>query len=104
MDIGATAPLERRYIMENLKITKKEYYFLKAFDNSGNDYGYISREYNNDLSLYCYEPYKLSNYWACKTDPAPIWLDKNMFGFIKFRDEKAWSIRDLLKLGAEYEE
>lgn len=93
---------ESEYI-EKLTITSKEKNFLDALLS---DCKYIARDFNNDLYIYYNKPRRNSMNEAWTTDDSNyFYVSRNMYGdmfdFIKWEDEKPWSIEDLKKLRGE---
>lgn len=72
------------------KLTPKERAFCEVIQS-----GYIARDEDGQISWYGFEPCKEHTAWI-----GPNWnaLKENEFPFIKWEDEKPWSIEDLLKL------
>lgn len=76
------------------KLTKKERAFCEIVRH-----GYIARDENGSIACHFPEPQKniprhsWHNFYNYK-----IFLDENSFSFIEWKDEKPWSIEDLLKL------
>lgn len=79
------------------KLTKKERVFCEIVRH-----GYIARDENGSIACHFPEPQKniprhsWHNFYNYK-----IFLDENSFSFIEWKDEKPWSIEDLLKLEVE---
>lgn len=88
---------ESEYV-EEPTITSKEKMFLNLILSN---FKYIARDFNNDLYIYCNKPKRNSESWkADNGNYHYISRDMygNMFNFIKWEDEKPWSIEDLKKL------
>ena len=91
---------ESEYVEKKPTITSRENNFLDAILPSCK---YIARDINNDLYIYYNKPRRNSmndswitdntNYFYVSRD-----MYGNMFDFIKWEDEKPWSIEDLKKL------
>lgn len=86
------------------KLNEKEKRFLSAFviaeNNSINPMASIARDKEGDLYLYLDYRQIVKNedgFWTAPDDTC-IQIDKNMFNFITYEDEKPWFIDDLLKL------
>lgn len=86
------------YKETKVKLTAKERAFLEAFYE---DWFYIARDENEVLFLYECEPVKKDEIWNVGFDDCVIRLNESLFPFIKWSDEKPWSIEDLLKLEVE---
>ena len=80
-------------------ITHKEKIFCEIFDNDSRCETYITRDVGGRLELWADEPINCDGYWS-EAD-AGIRLDPSYFSFISYKDEKAWSIADLLELEVE---
>ena len=80
---------------EQPKLTKEDKAFL---ENIVEENFYIARDDDNDLYLYFLKPYKEENEWFPVQDDN-LNINKNLFAFIKWEDEKPYSKEDLMKLG-----
>lgn len=80
-------------------LTKNERAFCEIFDNDSRGQTYITRDAGGRLELWADEPINCDGYWS-EAD-AGIRLDPSYFSFISYKDEKAWSIADLLELEVE---
>ena len=89
---------ESEYV-EKLTITSREKNFLGSLLSN---FKYIARDSNDALYIYYNKPKRNSmdnwivddnNYYYVSRD-----VYGNMFNFIKWEDEKSWSIEDLKKL------
>ena len=90
---------ESEYV-EKHTITSREKNFLEAILPSCK---YIARDINNDLYIYYNKPRRNSMNESWITDNTNYFyvsrdMYGNMFNFIKWKDEKPWSIEDLKKL------
>lgn len=89
---------ESEYI-EKSTITSKEKAFLNAITFRCK---YIARDSDNALYVYCNKPIRnsMSESWITEDNCYYVSKDMydNMFDFIKWEDEKPWSIEDLKKL------
>lgn len=86
--------------VEKPTITSREKNFLDALLS---DCKYIARDFNNDLYIYYNKPRRsLMNESWTTDDSNYFYVSRNMYGdmfdFIKWEDEKPWSIEDLKKL------
>lgn len=63
--------------------------------------GYIARSENDVIKHYLSVPEKDRGFWLTYDNNYSMPLDRNSFLFIKWDDEKPWSIEDLLKLEVE---
>ena len=86
------------------KLTLEERYFCETFLED--DRLYLARDQYDNLYLYdvIKPPIKNvdSGYWALQdSDDTMLEIKKDFFSFIKWEDEKLWSIPDLLKLEVE---
>ena len=93
---------ESEYV-EKPTITSKEKAFLGLILSN---LKYIARDFNNDLYIYCNKPKR--NFESWKADDSNYYyvsrdMYGNMFNFIKWEDEKPWSIEDLKKLDVKDE-
>ncbi len=80
--------------IEQPKLTKRERAFC---DYVG--YGYIARdEFDKKCYWFADKPIKSGGEWC--SDGAFMWVLNNVtpFDFVKWEDEKPWSVEDLLKL------
>lgn len=85
--------------IESPKLTKRERAFCEAVPA-----GWIARDENGKLHLFdlVSEPYKQNRGWLKRSVSCNhIRLDGAEFRFIKWEDEKPWSVEDLLKLEVE---
>ena len=112
-DLGCSDRLrewsESEYV-EKPTITSKEKAFL---DTLISDCKYIARDRSNDLYVYYNKPRRNSMNKSWTTDDSNtddsnyFYVSRNMFGdmfnFIKWEDEKPWSIEDLKKLDVKNE-
>ena len=90
---------ESEYV-EKHTITSREKNFLEAILPSCK---YIARDINNDLYIYYNKPRRNSMNESWITDNTNYFyvsrdMYGNMFNFIKWKDEKPWSIEDLKNL------
>lgn len=90
---------ESEYV-EKSTITSREKNFL---DSLIFNCKYIARDLSNDLYIYYNEPRRNSMNDSWTTDDSKYFyvsidMYGNMFNFIKWEDEKPWSIEDLKKL------
>lgn len=90
---------EAEYI-EKLTITSIEKNFLYSLLSNCK---YIARDFNNDLYIYYNKPRRNSMNKSWITDDSNyFYVSRNMYGdmfdFIKWENEKPWSIEDLKKL------
>lgn len=106
-DLGCSDRLrewsESEYV-EKPTITSKEKAFL---DTLISDCKYIAKDRNNDLYVYYNKPRRNSMNKSWTDDSNYFYVSRNMFGdmfdFIKWEDEKPWSIEDLKKLDVKNE-
>lgn len=85
--------------IEPPKLTKRERAFCEAVLA-----GLIARDENGNLHLFdlVSEPYKQNRGWLKRSVSCNhIRLKSDTFKFVKWEDEKPWSIEDLLKLEVE---
>lgn len=85
------------------KLTAKERAFCEMFEGASLRYGHVARDECGILAFYMHEPFKDSeaNTWEDCCDERCLVLKREMFSFVKWEDEKPWSIADLLKLEVE---
>lgn len=86
--------IEWLYAEVKPNLTAKERTFCEIFTK-----GYIARDEDGDLYVYANEPLKEEVEWNADIDS--IHLNDEYFPFIKWEDEKPWSIEELLKLEVE---
>lgn len=89
---------ESEYIEPIPKLTKQDKQFLGYLVSDGNIY--IARDLNKHLWLYDSRPIKDNCGWYL-IESWGIEIDSHLFQFIKYEDEKPWSIADLKKLEVE---
>ena len=85
--------------IEKPKLTKRERAFCETLRA-----GWIARDENGKLHLFdlVSEPYKQNRTWFKRSVSCNhIRLNSDEFEFVKWSDEKPWSIEDLLKLEVE---
>lgn len=76
------------------KLTKRERAFCEAVQA-----GWITRDKNGRIHWRDNEPEKTEGCWYGKTIAIPLnVLIRDCFSFVKWEDEKPWSVEDLLKL------
>ena len=83
--------------IEPVVLTPTEKIILKNVDKK---YKYIARDGNGSLYLYDYEPtYKWLTIWQCEGcfTAVDFYAYNHLFKFIKWEDEKPYSISDLIK-------
>ena len=87
-----------KYVEKNT-ITSREKKFLDVLLP---ELKYIARDSNNSLYVYPIKPIRFGAHWIVKNDYYFYKIAKDMYGdmfdFIKWEDEKPWSIEDLKKL------
>lgn len=93
---------ESEYVEKPI-LTTKEKLFL---DLIREEYTYMARDEDNQLSVYHRKPEKKSTYWLLPDNPnnARILYIRALnvsFDFIKWEDEEPWLIDDLKKLEVE---
>lgn len=82
--------LEAEYV-EPIKLSKRERAFLEYAQT-----GWIARDGSEALFLYDVMPTKKDGFWKSNNIANDIISD--LFTFIKWEDEEAWSVEELLKL------
>ena len=97
-DISLEQWSESEYVEKNT-ITSREKKFLDVLLPK---LKYIARDSNNSLFIYPIKPIRFGAHWMVKNDYYFYKIAKDMYGdmfdFIKWEDEKPWSIEDLKKL------
>ena len=97
-DISLEQWSESEYVEKNT-ITSREKKFLDVLLPK---LKYIARDSNNSLYVYPIKPIRFGAHWMVKNDYYFYKIAKDMYGdmfdFIKWEDEKPWSIEDLKKL------
>lgn len=78
---------------EQPKLTKRERAFCEAVQE-----GWIARDECGDIFWCKGEPKKRYGIWSNGDDVCIDFTDLHLFSFIKWEDEKPWSVEDLLKL------
>ena len=89
--------------MNKEMITVEELMFIRCFVD---DYTYIARDADGRLHLFTEEPQMGKKEWyiqltECEDDIFGIEIDSDLFGFISWDSETAWSISELMKLEVE---
>ena len=89
--------------MNKEMITVEELMFIRCFVDA---YTYIARDADGRLHLFIEEPQMQKNSWyiklkECEDDTFGIEIDSDLFGFISWDSETAWSISELIKLDIE---
>ena len=84
-------------------LTKQERNICEVFaDIYYPDNLYIARDKDNELRIYCPKPTKYITDWDNDDERyCKLGIRRELFKFIKWEDEKPWSIEDLLKLEVE---
>ena len=97
-DISLERWAESEYV-EKPAITSREKAFLNSLIFTCK---YIARDSNDALYVYCNKPRRNSMNKSWITDDNFYYVSRDMYGnvfdFIKYDDEKPWSIEDLKKL------
>ena len=86
--------------MNKEMITVEELMFIRCFVDA---YSYIARDAVGRLHLFIEKPQMGKKEWyiqltECEDDIFGIEIDSDLFGFISWDSEKAWSISELMKL------
>ena len=80
--------------IEQPKLTKRERAFCEAVQT-----GWIARDKNGGLNWSREAPFKDGfQHWDIKSIENAYFVTNKFFEFVKWEDEKPWSIEDLLKL------
>ena len=86
--------------MEKTEVKTKLTKFERAFVEAIHQQFWIARDQDGELYLYFYKPEKHRKYcyWISPDDNDGAELKEDMFPFITWESEKAWSRDDLLAL------
>ena len=81
---------------EQIILTELEYNILKYLSDN-TEYMYISRDKSGFLGVYHNKPDKLNNAWGCYGSTGHLNVFNELFQFVKWKDEEAYSVNDILK-------
>ena len=79
-------------------LSEAEYYILK---NAKKEWKLIARDRDNNLFLYRNKPGKSNAYWIDERGDMDLTVYNHLFPFVKWEDDEAWEIAELLE---RYEE